>query len=72
MAGLNAIRNFNANMAMSMQEATRLTMQDVQKNADRVDRRKEVIAQAGLERVQQNNRTQQALSESRQKIDVYA
>jgi trans-aconitate methyltransferase len=71
MSSLTSLSNFTAQMSMSMQEATRQLMQEVQQNADRLDRKKASIAETGLERMQASTRIAEGLAEARSKIDVY-
>ncbi|MDK2123447.1 hypothetical protein [Parachitinimonas caeni] len=71
MTNLVSMKNFSANMSLTLQEQNRLLMNDVQKTVDRLDRKREAISQAGLQRLQDSNATAAKLSEQRTKIDVY-
>lgn len=72
MSSIGSYKNFSISMAQSLQEGTRLVMQDVQQNTARLDRRKDNVAQAGLDRLNRSNEIAQSQAVTRSKIDVFA
>ncbi|QDQ28634.1 hypothetical protein FNU76_21020 [Chitinimonas arctica] len=72
MSSMGAVKSYSASLSQTLQESTRILMQDVQRGADRLDRKKAAISQAGLERVQQSNQTSANISAHQGKIDTYA
>ncbi|GLR13722.1 hypothetical protein QWZ03_09270 [Chitinimonas viridis] len=72
MAGLSEVRGMSANLSQTLQESTRLVMNDVQQQVDRLDRKKMAVAQQGVERLQEKNQIAAQISQHRGKIDTYA
>lgn len=72
MANINSVRNSSATLSLTLQEGTRQVMNSVQEGVAQLDRKKEAVTQAGIERIQESNRTSQRLSEQRAKVDTYA
>lgn len=72
MASMSAVRQASANLSLTLQESTRQVMNDVQQSVAQLDRKKEAVSQAGIERIQESNKTAAHLTEVRGKIDTYA
>lgn len=72
MSNISSINNFSVKLSQTMQDSTKNLMQDVQRSVDRLDRKKADVAQAGLERVQQQAATAAQLSNQQNKIDTFA
>lgn len=71
MSDISSVRAFSAQMSQTLVQGARQAMGEVLQNADRLDRKKGNIAEAGLERVQQNNAIAEKNAEQRNRIDVF-
>ena len=71
MADIGSIKSFSTSMALTLNESRNLLMTDVQYSVDRLEKKKASISDAGLERLQEANRTVQQMADQRRKVDVY-
>ncbi|WP_028453301.1 hypothetical protein [Chitinilyticum aquatile] len=71
MSNISSIRAFSAQMSQTLVQGAQQTMGEVLQNAERLDRKKGNIAEAGLERVQQSNAIAEKNAEQRQRIDIF-
>lgn len=71
MADIGSIKSFSTSMALTLNESRKLLMNDVQYSVDRLEKKKASISDAGLERLQESNRTVQQMADQRRKVDVY-
>jgi hypothetical protein len=72
MTNLSSVRQLSTNLSLTLQQRTHIVMNDVQLGVDRLDRKKEAVIQAGIQRLQDSNETAQRQSEQQAKIDTYA
>ncbi|MBB5020002.1 hypothetical protein HNQ59_003310 [Chitinivorax tropicus] len=64
---INGLKSFNASMSQTLTQVTSQIFSDVRSGADRVDSKKQQIADASLQRLQD----QAARAEQRARIDIY-
>lgn len=72
MNNVGASKTFSITMAQTLQQATQILARDVQQNVDRLDAKKNQVADQGLQRLNTRNEIASQQLEARAKIDTFA
>ncbi|WP_157670360.1 hypothetical protein [Chitinibacter sp. GC72] len=72
MSSISSSLNFSTSVSQTLFQGSQQAAQSINQGAERLDRKKESIAQQALENIQERQATAQRMDEARNKIDTYA
>jgi hypothetical protein len=72
MSSTSSAMSFSAGLSQTLSQGVQQSARAIEQNAQRLDRRKEQIAEQAVQAIQSTQATAQKMDEARNKIDTFA